>query len=112
MLDYPLSIGRPPREHKFDLVSEDGGFVAECKNFSWTKSGNTPQAKVATLNEAVFFLTFLPASIRRFVVLRTDVHPNRNESLANYYHRTYQHLLQDVEVIEVDLNDGTAEEIG
>jgi len=44
-LDYPIPIGNPPKEHRFDLVSTDHNYIGECKNYSWTKSGNVPSAK-------------------------------------------------------------------
>ena len=101
-IDYPIAIGSPPKEHKFDLVAKDTSIIAECKNHSWTKSGNVPCAKMGFVNEAVFYLSFLPNEIKKYVVMRKDVHPKRKESLAEYYHRTYRHLLKGVVVIEID----------
>jgi hypothetical protein len=111
-LDYPLTIGNPPKEHRFDLVSSDLRYVGECKNYAWTKAGNVPSAKMAFVNEAVLYLSFLSRDIVRFVVLRKDVHEKRNESLAEYYCRTYRHLLQGVLIIEADLSNGTLRNIG
>jgi hypothetical protein len=111
-LDYSHSIGNPPKEHKFDLASEDGRFVGECKNFSWTDGGNIPSGKIAKLNEAVLFLSFLPPANRRFIAMRRDVRPMHKESLAEYYHRINAHLLRGIEIVEVDLNAGTARKIG
>ena len=102
-LDCPVLIGNPPKEHKFDLVCEDGRYVGECKNYSWTETGNVPSAKLAFLNEAVFYLLHLPGDVQRFVALRRDVHPRRRESLAEFYFRTDYHLLDGVKVIEIDL---------
>jgi hypothetical protein len=87
-LDYPVAIGNPPKDHRFDLVSSDLRHFGECKNYSWTKSGNVPSAKMGFINEAVFYLSFLPRDTVRFVVMRKDVHPKRNETLAAYYYRT------------------------
>ena len=111
-LDCPVFIGNPPKEHKFDLVCEDGRYVGECKNYSWTETGNVPSAKLAFLNEAVFYLLHLPGDVQRFVALRRDVHPRRQESLAEFYVRTYYHLLDGVKVIEIDLNSSIARVIG
>jgi hypothetical protein len=36
--------------------------------------------------------------------MKWDKHPKRNETLAEYYVRTYTHLLEDVQILEVDLN--------
>jgi len=111
-LDYPLAIGNPPKEHKFDLVSSDQRYVGECKNYAWTKTGNVPSAKMGFVNEAVLYLSFLPKDIVRFVVMRKDVHERRGETLAEYYYRTYRHLLRGVSIIEADLSNVTLRNIG
>jgi hypothetical protein len=111
-LDYPIAIGYPPKEHRFDLVSSDLRHVGECKNYSWTKSGNVPSAKLGFVNEAVFYLSFLPEHIVRFVVMRKDTHPIKSETLAEYYFRTYRHLLKGVFVLEIELENDAVREIG
>lgn len=60
LLDFPIPIGSPPKDHKFDLVSEDMKIIGECKNYSWTETGNIPSAKMGFTNEAAFYLTLLP----------------------------------------------------
>jgi hypothetical protein len=47
-------IGNPPKEHKFDCVSDDRKIVVECKCHTWTSVGNSPSAKMAILNEAEY----------------------------------------------------------
>ena len=111
-LDYPIAIGNPPNNHRFDLASSDLRYVGECKNYSWTKSGNVPSAKIGFVNEAVFYLSFLPKDTVRFIVMRKDVHPRRDETLADYYYRTYRHLLQGVLIFEIDLENDTIRKIG
>ncbi|MDQ2996489.1 MAG: hypothetical protein M3R61_05455 [Chloroflexota bacterium] len=111
-LDYPIAIGRPPKLHRFDLASTDVHYVGECKNYSWTESGNVPSAKMGFINEAVFYLSFLPAERVKFVVMRKDHHLRRVESVANYYYRTYQHLLNGIFMIEIDIDTGSFREIG
>ena len=110
--DHAIPIGKPAKDHRFDLVSSDLNFVGECKNYSWTEGANVPSAKMGFINEAVFYLSFLASSKQRFVVMRRDVHPKRLESLADYYFRTYRHLLNGVFLIEIDLETGTVREIG
>ena len=110
-LDYPIPIGNPPKEHRFDLVSIDSRYVGECKSYSWTEGGNVPSAKMGFVNEAVFYLLFLSPEIVRFVVMRKDIHPRRGESLADYYYRTYHHLLNGVLILEVDTESGKLREI-
>ncbi len=111
-LDYPIPIGDPPKDHRFDLVSKDTRYVGECKNYSWTESGNIPSAKMGFVNEAVFYLTYIPPKIERFIVMRRDTHPKRNESLVDYYYRTYRHLLNDIFIIEIDVETGNLRRLG
>lgn len=46
--EVPLLLGDPPRRHKFDLASTDRKWVVECKNFTFTTSGNIPSGKLDT----------------------------------------------------------------
>ncbi len=110
-LDYSIAIGNPPKNHRYDLVSSNMRYVGECKNYSWTETGNIPSAKMGFINEALFYLSFLPPDIMRFVVMRKDTHQKRKESLAEYYYRTYQHLLNGISIFEVDITLGTLKEI-
>lgn len=109
-LEYPLLIGNPPKEHKFDFASSDLKYVGECKNYSWTTSGNVPSAKMGFTNEAVFYLSFLSDDKYRFLVMRKDVRSKRNETLAEYYYRTNRHLLRGVHILEIDLENNTLRE--
>lgn len=100
----PISIGNPPKLHKFDLVSDDEKIVTECKNYSYTEMGNIPSAKIASINEAVLYLSHAPKIAPKVIVLRKEHYPKRKESLADYYKRTYAHLLEDIIVMELDLD--------
>jgi hypothetical protein len=111
-IDYSIAIGTPPKEHKFDLVSVDQRYIGECKNYSWTESGNVPSAKMGFVNEAVFYLLHLPRGTHRFVVMRRDTHLKRSETLAEYYYRTYRHLLDVVFIVELDVETGDLKEFG
>ena len=102
--EVKLSIGEPKIEHAFDLANENKSIVIECKNYTWTKAGNVPSAKVSTINEAVLYFSFLDANVRKILCLKKSVHPKRQETLAEYYVRTYGHLLRDVTVYEIDEN--------
>lgn len=101
--EYPIPIGNPPKNHKFDLVSENGKYIGECKNYSWTEGGNVPSAKMGFINEAVFYLQHISSDKFRFVALRRDIDNNRIETLADYYYRMNKHLLNGVFVIEIDI---------
>jgi len=99
--DVPIPIGDPPKLHRFDLVSPGADHVGECKSYTWTKTGNVPSAKMAFANEAVFYLQHLVDVAHRFVVLRRTTHPKRSETLADYYVRTYRHLIGNVLILEL-----------
>lgn len=101
-LEKPMPIGSPPKMHRFDCVSSDMSIVIECKHYTWTSSGNNPSAKMMGLNEAVFYMSYLPSSTRKIIAIYKDMTANKTESLAEYYCRTYNHLLSGIEVVEVD----------
>lgn len=101
-LGVAIPIGYPAKDHKFDCVSVDERIVAECKCFTWTNTGNVPSAKMGFVNQAVFYLSFLPDGIKRVIVMKKATHRKRTETLAEYYCRTYIHLLQGVSLLELD----------
>ena len=111
IVEHPIAIGDPAKEHRFDLASVDSQHVAECKGISWTKVGNVPSAKMAFCNEAVFYLLHLPKSVKKLLVIRKNTHPRRQETLAQYYKRTYQHLLNEVIVFEFNPRSGKLTEV-
>jgi hypothetical protein len=98
-----IGIGNPSKLHYFDLVSEDDRVIAECKNYSYTETGNIPSAKMAFLNEAVLYLSHVPPDRKKIIVLREEHHLRRSESLADYYKRTYRHLLDGIAIMELDV---------
>jgi hypothetical protein len=53
-------------------------------------------------NEAAFYLSFLPDSYEKYIVMLRSNHPKRRESLAEYYFRTNRHLLGNIKVAEYD----------
>ena len=101
-----IPIGRPPKEHKFDLANADRSIVAECKCYTWTDSGNVPSAKLMGLDEAVFYFGFLPSGTKKLLCMKKAVFRGKQETLAEYYVRAHGHLLEDVSVIEIS-DDGT-----
>ena len=98
----PIRIGHPPKEHEFDLVSQDKKYVIECKCYTWKK--NVPAAKMAILNEAVFYLSHL-SNKYRWIVMKKDFSKRKKKTLAQYYFLTNRHLLDGVKIWEVDEND-------
>ena len=111
-LEVPFLIGNPPKSHKFDMASRDRRFVGEAKNFTWTETGNMPSAKIGFVNQAVFYLSFLPSDLKRFVVMPRDIRHGKGEALADYYYRTYRHLLNGVFIVEVDPSTHTVRVLG
>ena len=99
--EQKIDIGNPMKEHAFDLASQDRSFVIECKNYTWTKAGNVPRAKISTLNEAVLYFSFLDYNIQKILCLMESKVPERKGTLAEYYVNTYGHLLRDVIVYEI-----------
>ncbi|MCL2508249.1 MAG: hypothetical protein FWF05_03635 [Oscillospiraceae bacterium] len=106
-----FSIGNPPKAHRFDVVSEDKLIVAECKCYTWTETGNIPSAKMGSVNEAVFYLSFINDA-DTYVVLKKSMHPKRSETLAEYYYGANKHLLGHTEVLEFDADMGIMRKMG
>ena len=101
-LEKKIPIGKPPKDHKFDIVADNDLIAIECKRYTWTETGNVPSAKMGFTNEAAFYLSFLPDAYRKIIVMLRSCHPKRKESLAEYYYRTYRHLLGNIVVAEFD----------
>ena len=101
-LEKKIQIGEPPKDHKFDIVNSDLGIVIECKRYTWTAAGNVPSAKMGFTNEAAFYLSFLPDSYKKYIVMLEAHHPKRQESLAEYYYRINKHLLGKTKVAEYE----------
>ena len=101
-LEKKIPIGSPAKDHKFDIVDSGNSIAIECKRYTWTKTGNVPSAKMGFTNEAAFYLSFLPDSYQKYIVMFYSCHQNRQESLAEYYYRTNRHLLGNIKVAEYD----------
>ena len=101
-LEKKIPIGNPPKNHKFDIVSSQKMIVIECKRYTWTETGNVPSAKMGFTNEAAFYLSFLPDTYEKYIVMLKSNHPKRSESLADYYFRTNRHILGKTKVAEYD----------
>ena len=108
--EQKLFIGTPGKEHAFDLASQDQSIVIECKNYTWTKTGRVPSAKISTINEVVLYFSFLDENVQKILCLMKSEHLGRKETLAEYYGNTYKHLLRDIIIYEVS-KDGKAKKI-
>ena len=85
------------QNHRFDLASQDGSILIECKSYTWTRAGNEPAAK---LNQAKTDAQILKASTakRKLLVFEDDLHPTSRKSLAELFARRNRAWLGDVEV--------------
>ena len=101
-LEKKIPIGNPAKDHKFDIVNTAGTIAIECKRYTWTETGNVPSAKMGFTNEAAFYLSFLPETYEKYIVMLKSLHPKRNESLAEYYYRMNKHLLGNIKIAEFD----------
>mgnify|MGYP003300568864 CR=1 FL=1 len=102
VLEVPVPIGSPAKQHRFDCVSEDGKIVVECKAYTWTDTGNVPSAKLMGMNEALFYMSYLPEDVIKILCIKKATHSKRAETLAEYYKRIYGHLFRDVNIFEAD----------
>lgn len=101
-VEKKIPIGKPPKDHKFDIVAKDHSIVIECKCYTWTETGNVPSAKMGFANEAAFYLSFLPDTYEKYIVMLRATHEKRDETLAEYYYRINKHLLGNTKVAEFD----------
>lgn len=90
------------KDHKFDVVAEDNSIAIECKRYTWTVSGNVPSAKMGFTNEAAFYLSFLPDTYEKYIVMLYSYSVKRGETLAEYYYRMNKHLLGNIKIAEFD----------
>ena len=111
-LEKKIAIGNPSKLHKFDIVDHDSCIAAECKCYTWTEAGNVPSAKMGFCNEAAFYLSFLPNSYEKYIVMLFSLNVKRNETLAEYYYRTNKHLLGKTKVAEYNPDTDSIRIIG
>jgi hypothetical protein len=90
----PLKL-RTGEVHKFDLISDDEQIVIECKNHTWTKSGNYPSAKVIDAQRSIELLHKCPAN-RKIIVFHD--HQGPKETLVAVFVRRNKPLLAGIEV--------------
>lgn len=111
-IEKKIAIGNPSKLHSFDIVSNDNNSVIECKCYSWTETGNVPSAKMGFVNEAAFYLSFLPDDVEKIIIMAKSTHPKRSETLAQYYFRTNRHLIGKIKIMEYDTVSNTLELVG
>jgi hypothetical protein len=57
--------GKMKKPHKFDLGSDDPPILVECKSYTWTSGGNSPSAKIRSLNEAMLLFSVAPRPVSK-----------------------------------------------
>jgi len=99
-----VGIDVTTKEHAFDLGCEDKKVLVECKSHKWTAPNeNVPSAKLTVWNEAMYYFLLAPDGYRKIMFVLRDYSYKRRETLAEYYLRTYRHLIpNDVEIWEFD----------
>lgn len=102
-MEHKMLIGCPAKLHSFDISDMNEKIVVECKCYTWTETGNVPSAKMGAVNEAAFYLSFLPQNTDKYIVMLRAEHAKRNETLAEYYFRTNRHLLGDIKILEYNM---------
>ncbi|MEK5230304.1 hypothetical protein MHB42_00700 [Lysinibacillus sp. FSL K6-0232] len=105
--DVALPIGlERKKNHRFDLGAPAGAedkIIIECKSHRWTSGDNVPSAKLTVWNEAMYYFHLAPPEYRKIFFILRDYSNKRNETLGEYYIRTYGHLIpSDVEIMEYD----------
>ena len=105
--EYRIEVGvsNSKKYRKFDLGADHPPTIVECKTHTWRKGKDVPSAKMTNWNEAMYYFACLPPKFRKIFFVLRDVREKRgkSESLAEYYIRTYYHLIpSDVEIWEFD----------
>ncbi|CAD7526466.1 hypothetical protein [Aeromonas hydrophila] len=105
-----VGINGESKYHSFDLGCLKLKILVECKSHKWTSGDNVPSAKLTVWNEAMYYFLASPNDFRKIFVVLRDVSSKRGETLADYYIKTYYHLIpRNVEFWEY--NENTCEAI-
>jgi hypothetical protein len=108
----PVGIESTKKDHAFDLACLDKKILVECKSHKWTSGNNVPSAKLTVWNEAMYYFMVSPQGYRKIMFVLNDYSEKRGETLAEYYIRTYNHLIpDDVELWEYCESSKTAKKL-
>lgn len=101
-----LGFGSVKKNHCFDLGGFDkkgDEFVVKCKSHKWTSGANVPSAKMTVWNEVMLYFSLLSEKTIKILFVLKDMSQKRRETLAEYYIRTYNHLIpKGVIIMEYD----------
>ncbi|MEO3680417.1 hypothetical protein ABGI61_15425 [Rheinheimera sp. FR7-31] len=102
-INIPVGINGRLKGHSFDLGCLETKVIVECKSHKWTSGDNVPSAKLTVWNEAMYYFLAAPDDFRKIMFVLRDFSDKRSETLAEYYIRTYAHLIPNgVEIWEYD----------
>ena len=108
-----IGISGHKKLHNFDLGCEEKKWLVECKSHRWTSGRNVPSAKMTIWNEAMLYFYAAPNKYKKIMFVLKDMNTERNETLLQYYMKTYFHLIpRDVEFWEFDEETGSAARVG
>jgi len=111
-IKVPVGIEELKKDHVFDLGCKEKKILVECKSHKWTSGGNVPSAKMTVWNEAMYYFFAAPEGYRKIMFVLRDYSNKRKETLAEYYIRTYKHLIPgDVEIWEYNEANSHAEKL-
>lgn len=110
---YPLLIGISyQKKHRFDFGCDIQKILIECKSHRWTEGDNVPSAKMTVWNEAMYYFSLCPSEYRKIFCCLRDYSKKRKITLAEYYIRTYGHLIpQSLEIWEFCEETNTANKV-
>lgn len=92
-IKIPIGVNYIKKEHAFDLGCLKQKIIIECKSHKWTAGANVPSAKLTVWNEAMYYFVTAPHDYRKIMFVLYDYSSKRKETLAQYYLRTYKHLV-------------------
>ncbi|MFY9824554.1 MAG: hypothetical protein WAM82_24470 [Thermoanaerobaculia bacterium] len=107
--DFPQPVGMraEKRQHSFDLGSVNPPLLIECKCHTWTVGGNSPSAKLAVWNEAMFYFAAAPAQFQKILLVKRSL--KGSLALADHYVTRFGHLIPSrVTIVEYDNLAGAA----
>jgi hypothetical protein len=109
-IKIPVGICEIKKDHAFDLGCLNEKVLVECKSHKWTApNDNVPSAKLTVWNEAMYYFLVTPSGYRKIMFVLRDYSKKRKETLAEYYIRTYSHLIPEgVELWEYDESNMSA----
>ncbi|MBR9910896.1 MAG: hypothetical protein GYB33_11170 [Gammaproteobacteria bacterium] len=94
-MKIPVGVEALKKDHTFDLGCEKQKVIVECKSHKWTSGDNVPSAKLTVWNEAMYYFFTAPSEYRKIMFVLRDFSQKRGETLAQYYLRTYRHLIPE-----------------